>query len=247
MENQQEEVLPVGEQDCSQDQQEEGQEQAVVSSANEVDLPLPDKGDEKPEEEEGQESEEAPAFAAGEGSPDNEDILRMVLEEIRVNAQKALDLLGGAQEASGGASSRHASQKARQLGRMMEVDAGRIIEGVFDGQNMVGPDGKKYSVAANYASKSKLVEGDLLKLTILSDGTFLYKQIGPQKRARLRGLLVQDQEIEDYKVLSEGRSYNVLTASVTYFKGAPGDDVIILVPEDGNSSWAAVENIIKKG
>ena len=36
---------------------------------------------------------------------------------------------------------------------------GRVVEGVFDGQNMVGSDGKIYSVPPNYASKSKLVEG----------------------------------------------------------------------------------------
>jgi hypothetical protein len=40
---------------------------------------------------------------------------------------------------------------------------GKIIEGVFDGQNMVGSDGKTYPVPANYASKSKLVQGDILK------------------------------------------------------------------------------------
>src|SRR3990167_9816950 len=54
---------------------------------------------------------------------------------------------------------------------------GKIIEGVFDGQNMVGSDGKTYPVPANYASKSKLVQGDILKLTIADDGAFMYKQI----------------------------------------------------------------------
>src|SRR3989344_8077055 len=29
---------------------------------------------------------------------------------------------------------------------------GRVIEGVFDGQKMIGADGKPYSVPANYAS-----------------------------------------------------------------------------------------------
>ena len=33
-------------------------------------------------------------------------------------------------------------------------------------QIMIGPDGKNYPVPANYASKSKLIEGDILKLTI---------------------------------------------------------------------------------
>ena len=42
---------------------------------------------------------------------------------------------------------------------------GKVIEGIFDGQIMIGPDGKNYPVPANYASKSKLVEGDIMKLT----------------------------------------------------------------------------------
>jgi hypothetical protein len=55
-----------------------------------------------------------------------------------------------------------------------EVPAGgKVIEGTFDGQNMVGSDEKLYPVPANYASKSKLVQGDGLKLTIGDDGAFL--------------------------------------------------------------------------
>ncbi|HET7320113.1 MAG TPA: hypothetical protein VFI84_00835, partial [Candidatus Saccharimonadales bacterium] len=50
-----------------------------------------------------------------------------------------------------------------------EDTLGKVIEGVFDGQNMVGSDGKTYPVPANYASKSKLVQGDILKLTIAED------------------------------------------------------------------------------
>src|SRR5690606_20099687 len=48
---------------------------------------------------------------------------------------------------------------------------GKIVEGVFDGQKMAGPDVKEYPVPAIYASKSKLVEGDILKLSIGDDGT----------------------------------------------------------------------------
>ena len=64
-----------------------------------------------------------------------------------------------------------------EMPRAKEEPIGKIIEGVFDGQNMVGSDGKTYPVPANYASKSKLVQGDILKLTIADDGTFMYKQI----------------------------------------------------------------------
>ncbi len=137
-------------------------------------------------------------------------------------------------------------QKAAQLSTSADPEGARVIEGVFDGQNMVGPDGKQYSVPANYASKSKLVEGDVLKLTITRDGSFIYKQIGPVERQRLIGELVRDSETGEYKVLAGGKPYKVLLASVTYFKGENGDEVVVLVPKDGDTRWAAVENIIKK-
>ncbi len=125
-------------------------------------------------------------------------------------------------------------------------EGGEVVEGVFDGVNMIGSDGRSYTVPANYASKSKLVEGDLLKLTIGSDGTFLYKQIGPIERKRLRGTLMQDDDTGEYSVMAQGYTYKVLSASVTYFKGEVGDEAIILVPTDKQSRWAAVENVIKE-
>lgn len=125
-----------------------------------------------------------------------------------------------------------------------ESEAGSIIEGVFDGQSMICPDGKKYNVPANYASKSKLLEGDILKLTISDQGQFIYKQIKPVERIRIKGVLNQDPETREFTVMAEGRIYKVLTASVTYFKGTAGDDAVIFVPVDKISEWAAIENII---
>ncbi len=125
-----------------------------------------------------------------------------------------------------------------------EEAGGRIIEGVFDGENMIGPDGKQYSVPANYASKSKLVEGDILKLTITQSGTFVYKQIGPIERRRIVGMLEQSAS-GNFTVDSDNKKWRVLTASVTYFKGQAGDEVVILIPKTGESKWAAVENIVK--
>ncbi len=81
---------------------------------------------------------------------------------------------------------------------------GNVVEGVFDGQHMIDKDGKKYPVPANYASKSKLVEGDVLKLTIQPDGSFVFKQIGPVERKQLIGTLVY--ENDEYKVVAGGTS-----------------------------------------
>lgn len=150
-----------------------------------------------------------------------------------------------------------------------ETDALRVIEGVFDGQNMVGPDGKQYSVPSNYSSKSKLVEGDILKLRITPRGAFVYKQIGPIARERRIGVIERDDITGEYVTIvadADGdrstitraviersdlpavayKRYRILRASVTYYHGEPGDEAVVLVPQGSPATWAAVENIIKR-
>lgn len=123
---------------------------------------------------------------------------------------------------------------------IIESPEGKVIEGVFDGQIMIGPDGKNYPVPANYASKSKLVEGDILKLTISDSGKFIYKQIGPVNRRTLIGNLVHHDD--RYYVEVSGREYEVLYASVTYFHIKEGSQVAIIIPADNSdASWAAIE------
>ncbi len=123
---------------------------------------------------------------------------------------------------------------------VIESPQGKVIEGVFDGQTMIGPDGKNYPVPANYASKSKLVEGDILKLTINDDGGFVYKQIGPVARRQIIGTLINHDVV--FFVEGGGNEYKILLASVTYFKLKIGDQVTIVVPEDNpDATWAAVE------
>lgn len=120
---------------------------------------------------------------------------------------------------------------------------GKVIEGVFDGQKMAGPDGKEYPIPANYASKSKLIEGDILKLTITDDGSFVYKQIGPTDRKQIIGTLTQHDGA--YYVEANGHEYRILLASVTYFKINVGDQVAIIIPVDNpDATWAAVESAL---
>lgn len=138
----------------------------------------------------------------------------------------------------------------KKVGRKKKTETseeeGKIIEGTFDGQIMLGTDGKQYPVPANYASKSKLVEGDMLKLTITPDGSFIYKQIGPVERKRLIGTASQDSD-GNYFIASEGKAYKVLLASITYFKVEPGDEVTLVISRDIESDWGAIENVLQKG
>ena len=121
------------------------------------------------------------------------------------------------------------------------------IEGIFDGERMIDYSGKSYQVSANYASKSKLVEGDPLKLYITQDGKFYYKQLGPVERKTVPGVLRA--EGNHYVIDAEdGVTYNVLTASVTYymslFSVQPGDKVMALLPATGPAHWAVIDNTL---
>lgn len=170
-------------------------------------------------------------------------VLQMI-EAAEKNIQSAKQLL---REMAGGTMPRASSQAFAEKAAALGIsEGGKIIEGVFDGQNMIGPEGKQYPVPANYASKSKLVEGDVLKLTIAEDGSFIYKQINPVERRKMMGVLMQDDK-GDYKVIAEGKTFKVLLASLTYFKAEAGDEVTVVVPQEGDSQWAAVEHVIKKG
>ncbi len=138
---------------------------------------------------------------------------------------------------------RHVSNATRSVPMAGPV-SGRIIEGIFDGQNMVDSGGQSYPVPANYASKSKLVEGDGMKLTITDEGKFIYKQISPIDRRLAKGVLIQ--EDGQYKVLAEGKTLRVLLASVTFYRAEVGDQVTILLPVVGEAQWAAIEAVIPK-
>jgi hypothetical protein len=117
----------------------------------------------------------------------------------------------------------------------------KVLEGIFDGEFMV-VDNKKYPIPPNYASKSKLVEGDKMKLKILADGSFIYKQIEPVERKNLVGVLEEDDK--GYKVRVKDKTYRVLLASVTYYNAKQGDKLSIIVPENEKSEWAAVEGMV---
>lgn len=118
----------------------------------------------------------------------------------------------------------------------------KIIEGAFDGQNMVGQDQRIYPVPANYASKSKLIPGDRLKLTIAENGAFKYKQIGPVPRHEVVGLVTYNDG--QYQIMVENRLYKVLLASITYYKAEVGSKVTVVLPQEGESEWCAIEHLL---
>ncbi len=123
-------------------------------------------------------------------------------------------------------------------------DCEKIVIGMFDGEKMIGNDGKQYSVPANYASKSKLVDGDTLKLTIKANGVFIYKQINPIERVIVQGLLAKRNE-GGYVLVNGNKEWRLIKASITYYNGIPGEKITALIPKHKDSNWAALDNIIR--
>ena len=168
-------------------------------------------------------------------------LVKEMLDSAESNLRSAKHIIN---ELVGSPSKNVYSKMAEELGDTTKEGEDSIVEGVFDGEKMTDNNGKEYPIPANYASKSKLIPGDVLKLTIRPDGSFLYKQIGPVERKRIIGTLTY--EDGQYKVIASGKAYKILLASVTYFKGEVGDKATLIVPEIEDSEWGALENILPK-
>lgn len=174
----------------------------------------------------------------------SDDIL-LQIQELLDTAQSSLKTAHTLlREMTGISDSRRERHVLRATSFSSGPASGRVIEGIFDGQNMVDGQGQTYPVPANYASKSKLVESDGMKLTITDEGKFIYKQIAPVPRRTAMGVLIQ--EDGQYKVLADGKAFRVLLASVTFYRAEVGDKVTILLPENGEAKWGAIEAVLPK-
>lgn len=129
---------------------------------------------------------------------------------------------------------------------LSKYDSGesKIVEWVFTGEEMLWVDNNKYPVPVNYASKSKLVQWDKMKLTVDGNGKMLYKQIKQIERETKVGLLTQDKW--KYQVVADGTAYDVLTAAVTHFKAGIWDSVTILIPAGKEATFGAIEAVMPK-
>jgi len=123
-------------------------------------------------------------------------------------------------------------------------DNWKIVEWVFTWIDMLDCENNRYPVPVNYASKSKLVQWDKLKLIISLNWQMTYKQISPIERETQVWLLTKEQW--KYQVISNWEAYDVLTAAVTHFKWEIWDKVLIILPTWKNASFAAIDNILPR-
>jgi hypothetical protein len=125
-----------------------------------------------------------------------------------------------------------------------------VVEGNFDGESMIGDDGKMYAIPANYASKTKLVVGDRMKRILTDSYREVYKVIQKAPSKRAVGMFASDENGE-YVVMVDSvpNPIRVLKASITFAIKQQnlklGDTVAVLIPANTPSTWGAFDSIVK--
>jgi hypothetical protein len=116
-------------------------------------------------------------------------------------------------------------------------------EGVFDGQYLIAQDGRKTEVPANYAAKSKLVYGDILKV-FTDSGKQIFKQIDKVERKQVEGVLAKKEG--KWYLLSDDGSYKISDISAEYNNAELNDKAVALIPKENSKvPFAALDKVLK--
>lgn len=128
---------------------------------------------------------------------------------------------------------------------LQEVDPATApgVEGVFDGVFLVPTDGEKIEVPAAYASKTRILYGDTIKMYD-DNGEKKFKVMVKQSRKKLNAMATK-RDGKWYALTGLG-AYKISDSYAEFNKLGVNDQLTILVPE-GNLlvPFAAVEEVIK--
>jgi len=118
-------------------------------------------------------------------------------------------------------------------------------EGTFDGQYLIASDGRKTEVPGNYAAKSRLVCGDVLKV-FADNGKQVFKQIDKVERKKIDGVLTKKEG--KWCILADTGSYKILDVAAEFNQAELNDKVSAFIPASNlNASFAALDRVFKEG
>lgn len=115
------------------------------------------------------------------------------------------------------------------------------IVGIFDGYRMHTEDGSKFDVPLNYAAKSKLVYGDILKM-IDKDGKKMFKHIQKVDRTKIDGILTKKEG--EWYLLTDRGSYKVSDVAAEFQKAQLNSVATAFIPtEKLDAPFATIDEI----
>ena len=126
----------------------------------------------------------------------------------------------------------------------LKVDYTQIegIVGKYDGKQLITEAGEKYEVPSNYAAKSKLVYGDILKL-IEEDGKKLFKQIERVRKERVEGILTKKDG--EWFLLTDRGSYKVSEAAAKFQNAQLNSQATAYLPADNMDAPFAALDVVE--
>ena len=175
--------------------------------------------------------------------------LETLLEKIELDVKRARLLINQFVNGNFNISEKDLKEFEKLAQKFVNYEEGeevKIIEWIYDWYFMIWSDKNKYPVPLNYASKTKLIPGDALKLRIMKDGRLIYKLIWPAPRKYIKATLTKSDEGKRIAITDEGQTYFLNQAAVTFFKWKPGDELSIIINAEGKGSYAAIEALIEK-
>jgi hypothetical protein len=177
-----------------------------------------------------------------------ESILSLI-EVAEKNLKNAREMLQGITQEQGIKVTTDSTTKPTPPRRSQdEAEALEVVEGYFDGENMIGDNGQIYPVPQNYASKTQLVIGDRMKW-IMTSYREIFKLIQPAARRRVTGtftiegdsyIVLVDEFPAPVKILKASATYAIKNLSLSI-----GDAVAIYIPQDATPVWGAFISVVK--
>jgi hypothetical protein len=134
-----------------------------------------------------------------------------------------------------------------------QEEGSEVMDGYFDGENMVGDNGQIYAIPQNYASKSQLVVGDRMKWTLVKDPIGngykeMYKLTQPVLREKVIGRFIIDGNTYAVIVDNYTTPIKILKASATFAMKNMGlqigGEVAMYIPKTGNPAWGAFISVV---
>jgi hypothetical protein len=170
------------------------------------------------------------------------DIIEINLKNAKVLVQQMVD--DQTKTSDGGTISLNSNIKTSRD----EEEAKEVVEGYFDGEFMLGDNGRTYLVPQNYASKTQLVIGDRMKW-ILTPSREIFKLIMPAERDKVEGVFAIEGDNYIVRVMGINNPVKILKASATFAIKTQGleigDIVSILIPKNATPIWGAFVNVVK--
>lgn len=115
------------------------------------------------------------------------------------------------------------------------------ITGKYDGFSMICDDGTRYEVPQNYAAKTKIVYGDVLKL-IEQDGKKLFKQVVKVDRIKVDGILTKKEG--EWYLLTDRGSYRVSGIAADFQRAQLNSEATAFLPQDNlNAPFATLDKV----